>query len=431
MALTGTQAAPPRRRILPTDWAVAAMFALYPLWWALGIGAFTWSLLAVPMAIHLILNRPIRIPGGFGVWALFLLCVAASVLQIDNADRLAGYVLRTSYYLAAAVIWLYVVNTTSTVTTRRLLGLLLALWMVSVAGGWLGLVQPDIAYRSPAAMALPDSLTENELIHDLVHPGFAEVQDVVGVRVPRPKAPYTYTNGWGSALSLLTPVAVGALASGLLSRRRARLVRVFLALSVVPIVASLNRGLWVLLVIAALYAVLRRRRSDRARTAVIAVLGIFLTAVLVMATPIGAPIRSALDTRSEDSNATRTALYEEAIDRTRESPILGFGGPRPSELTGKSVGTHGQIWTVLFSHGFPAAALYFSLFALLAWRTRNPPSTLGLWLHVTLVVGLIQMFFYGQLPHQLFILMVVAGLAERERATHEAPPVGAPVPSLQ
>jgi hypothetical protein len=420
----GVEAAPPgpaptetgRRRFLPGGWAYIAMVGLYPLWWALGVGAFTWSLLAVPMAVVLIGQRPIRVPKGAGLLGLFLLCVLVSVIQVDSADRLAGYVLRTSYYMAAAVTWLYLVNNEDRISTRRVMRALLVLWGAAVVGGYLGLAFSNVSWSGPLATVIPEGLRSNDLISDLVTPGFAEINDIVGVTISRPKAPFTYTNGWGSAMALLTPVALAALAGSAFSPRSTRLIRVGLAASAVPIVLSLNRGLWALLLLAGLYVVIRRSPGGRSRTTAMIVLAVLVIGTAVVATPLGNSVRDALDTRSGDSDARREILYEETFERTWESPVLGFGAPRPSERTNQSVGSHGQIWTVMFSHGFVAAGLYLGFVFSLAWQSRNPTDMTGMWLHVTLVVGLAQMLFYGQLPHQLFIIVSVAALTQRQRS---------------
>jgi hypothetical protein len=402
-----------RRGFFPGGWAYVAMVALYPLWWALGIGAFTWSLRANPMAAHLYHQRPIRVPRGTGLMVLFLLCVLVSVIQIDSPDRLAGYFLRTSYYLAAAVTWLYLINNEQRLSSHRVLRALIFLWGASVVGGYLGLLFSDVSWSGPAAGLIPEGLRTNDLIRDLVNPGFAEVNQIIGVRIARPKAPFTYTNGWGSAMALLTPLALAALASPEFSRRAKQAIRLCLLASAVPIVLSLNRGLWALLLLGGLYVVVRRSPGGRSRTTAMVFLALLAIATTLLATSLGDPIRESLDTRGEDSNERRTIIYEETFARTLESPVLGYGAPRPSERTEQSVGSHGQVWTVMFSHGFLAAALFVALLSSMAWRSRNPVSMTAVWYHVTLVIGLVQMVFYGQLPHQLFIIVSVAALAHR------------------
>lgn len=408
-----TVAPAPTRRFLPAGWAVVAMLAGYPVWWLLGLGGFIWLVLAVPMAAWLIAQRRILLPRGFALYAVFLCFVAASVIRIDNAERMAGYLVRASWYLAAAVLWLYLANTEHKLATRRIVSAVVVLWLASVAGGWLGLLFPLGGWSSPVSLLLPGKLLANELVNSMVIPGFAEIQDSYTGFLTRPKAPYFYTNGWGSAMALLTPFAIGALTvPGI--RPSPRIIKIGLAASVVPIVLSLNRGLWMLLVLGVLYTVVRRSPTSRTRGLAVVMMGLALVAVVVVATPLGDPVRDALSSRAGDSNERRTVIYEETFERTAESPILGWGGPRPSERTEQSVGTHGQVWNVMFSHGFLAVGLYVAMLVSLVWRTRNPATPLGMAMHVVLLLGLLESLFYGQIPHQLFILVTAAAVAYRD-----------------
>ena len=167
---------------------------------------------------------------------------------------------------------------------------------------------------------LPTNVANNELVHSMITPGFAEVQHSFTGVLTRPKAPYFYTNGWGSAMALLTPFAIGAMTvPGIRPSRR--VIKIGLIASVVPILLSLNRGLWVLLTLGALYTILRRSRHGRSRGLLYIILGLVLVGTLVVATPLGDPVRDALGSRTADSNERRTILYEETIARTAESPV--------------------------------------------------------------------------------------------------------------
>jgi hypothetical protein len=61
------------------------------------------------------------------------------------------------------------------------------------------------------------------------------------------------------------------------------------------------------------------------------------------------------------------------------------------------------------------------MFVVLVWRTRNPSTTLGMALHVVLLLGMLEMLFYGQVPHQLFIVVMAASIAYREARNEAAP----------
>lgn len=221
-----------------------------------------WIVLAVPMAAWLIAQRRVRMPRGFPLYAVFGCFVLASVIQIDSGERLAGWLVRTSWYLAAGVLWLYLANTEAKLSTRRIVSAVVWLWLASVVGGWLGLLLPYGGWSSPVSLLLPEQFLGNELVQSMVIPGFAEIQDSFAGYFTRPKAPYFYTNGWGSAMALLTPFAVGALSvPGIRPSRR--VIIIGLVASIVPIVLSLNRGLWMLLVLGVLYTIVRRSPVSR------------------------------------------------------------------------------------------------------------------------------------------------------------------------
>jgi hypothetical protein len=289
---------------------------------------------------------------------------------------------------------------------------LTGLWVAVVAAGYAGLLLPNLSYRSLAEVVLPSALTSNPWVHDLIHPAFAQTMTFLGYPVPRPSALFTYTNEWGSAFALLTPLAIWGLPW--LRSRIGQGARILIAAAFVPVLISLNRGLWITLTAGLVYAMLRLAGSKARKTAGRVMLGVVLVVPIILLSPLRGLVMDRLETGHSDS--TRSGLYDETIARTADSPLLGYGGPLPS-VTGKhvpDVGTQGQLWMVLFSHGVPGAVLFIGFFVYVFARTWRPPSSLGFWCHVTLLIGLLQMPVYGMLPVQLHILMVVAALALRD-----------------
>ncbi|QTV80191.1 hypothetical protein [Microbacterium sp. NIBRBAC000506063] len=80
-----------------------------------------------------------------------------------------------------------------------------------IFGGYLGMMFPDVRLTFTIGRFLPDALTSNDYINDLVFPPLADIQTPWGAEEPfkRPSAPFAYTNGWGAAMAVLTPIAVG------------------------------------------------------------------------------------------------------------------------------------------------------------------------------------------------------------------------------
>ena len=98
----------PRKPITLPAWPLAALLALYPLWWALGLGVLIFPSLAVPMLVLLIrrraAGRPLQLPPGFAWWVLFLAAVVVSIaaLGADPAGTVAEHA-RASRLLAVAL----------------------------------------------------------------------------------------------------------------------------------------------------------------------------------------------------------------------------------------------------------------------------------------------------------------------------------------
>lgn len=92
--------------------------------------------------------------------------------------------------------------------------------------------------------------------------------------------------------------------------------------------------------------------------------------------------------------------------------MIGYGTPRPnpSNPTGPPLGTHGQMWAIMFAHGFLALALYL-LFFVYGFVRGPGRSVVGHWAKVSLLIGLLQLPIYGHLPVQLFIMMGAVAMA--------------------
>jgi hypothetical protein len=237
---------PARRLLLPAGWPVLALFALFPLWWFLGLAAVIWVLLAVPMLVWLLLRgSSLRVPKGFGLWAAFLFWMLLSGTQLDEARRLYAFSYRALLYFASTVMFVYVYNLPrSAVPARKVVLALTIFWAVVICLGFVALVIPTARFTTPAALLLPGGIGSNPFVQDLFDAKLAQVQDFIGYDLPRPAAPFTYTNEWGGAVGLLTPMALAGL--GMLRSYLARnVIRLLLVASLVPIVISSNRGLWV------------------------------------------------------------------------------------------------------------------------------------------------------------------------------------------
>ena len=410
-----------RTRTLPQAWVLSALLGGYPLWWFLGIDAFVWIIAAAPMLLHLLVRKDVRAPRGFGAWLLFLMFVLASFTQVGRGNSGIMFAYRFLLYAAATVIFLYVYNLPRGDGAHRVARALTWLWGVVAVGGILGVLLPSFTLHSPIERVVPSGLLANEWIHDLVHLRFAQVQDFLGYPISRPSAPFPYTNSWGSAFALLVPFAALSM-----QRRRALhghwMMRVLLLVSVVPVVLSVNRGLWLSLALATTYVLIRFALRGRARAlAGIGLAAVFI-AVMVVTTPLGQVIGDRLDNPHSDEG--RLSLYGQSIESASRSPLLGFGVPRPPEDNPNlpPVGTHGMLWMVLVSHGLPATVLFVGWLGWTTWCTRRRNDPLGFWANVSLFITLVQLPYYGLLPAQIQLVMIAAALAWRPSALQPPQP---------
>ena len=403
-------------RWLKPGWQLSLLFLGFPVWWLMGLGGFVWPIAALFMVASLVRRPRVVAPKGFAIWAAFMLWMTFTGIQIDSLGRAVGFAYRGVTYLSATIVLLYIYNASvDSLPMEKVVGLLAIFWTYVVIGGYLGLLLPGVEFTSPIERVLPGFLTANDFVQEMVHPGFAQVSEFLGYDAPRPSAPFVYTNDWGGNFALLVPFVVIALSSAVSARLKTWLVVVGVA-SVIPAIMSLNRGLWLSLTLGMLYAAFRMFLRGREKP----LLGILAVVVLVASVLFLSPLRGYFDDRlaTPHSNERRVSLYAEALEGAAGSPVFGYGAPRPSTLNpnAPSVGTQGAVWLVLFSHGFPGVLLFMGWFGLCFWRLRRSTTTLGFWVHVMLLILMVQWPVYGMLPMQIHIVMIGIALAMRERA---------------
>ncbi|MEJ7585856.1 MAG: O-antigen ligase family protein [Acidimicrobiales bacterium] len=396
--------------------------------WLLGLHSFAWQICALPLLGRLVLDRRLRVPRGMGLWFVFLGWNLLTVVQLDRSSQLIGFFYRYSLYLSATIVFVFVYNAPRTLLSmRRVYAWCAALWIATVTGGWLGVLIPSGGFRSGFELVLPERLTGDPFVQDLIHPSFAQVQQFLGYPLGRPQAPFAYTNHWGAAFAMLTPVVLLGWAH-LNARKYPLATQLLLTVSLVPAVVSLNRGMFLSLGVALVYASARSGRiGANARRSLLAV--ILLTVVLLATTPLG---NLAVDREdNQHSNTGRTTLYGQALDFTFRSPVLGYGAPQEVEgdLLLPPVGTQGQFWLVMVSTGFVGLFFYVGFLIVLLVRTRRLSSD-GSLAHLLIIVALVQMFVYDLLtaPHHIVFLVAAAALRDggRDRERDERPRMGVP-----
>jgi hypothetical protein len=430
---------------LREGWAVVLLFGGLFVWWILGLSGFVQAIFAVPMFFALFMRyRGVAFPRRFWLWFLFLAFMIASGSQIHDVQNALSWGWRASVYIGSTIMFLYVYNTPrEKLPARRIMNVLAAFWVLTVVGGLLGMALPNHTFHSLMQSIMPGSLQSNAFVKALIIPETTGGKTFPGLGFYRVKAPFIYTNQWGSAFALTLPFAFAYLTQTRNSLHRLLFIGL-LVLAVVPLVFSLDRGSWLSAGVGASYGIFRlakhsggQRTQRMARTAKQLLFAGVVAAVLVMVSPLGGYILTRLNAGYGDQH--RQILYSSSLTLVARQPILGYGAPvslsvlNPAAPPGPSVGTHGTLWTILVSNGVPAFA-FFALWLLYAFfRTyRRIPATGGrdadayFWCHVVVLTALSQLPYYELLPWGLPIVMIALATALRERRV--APP---PVPSLE
>jgi O-antigen/teichoic acid export membrane protein len=390
----------------------------FPLWWALGLQNFMWPVVATPLFFSLLVRREaVRVPPRFGIWLLFLAWMFLSVVQVDNQNHAASYVYRGLLYLSATVLFLYIYNATeSELPTRTIVNTLAAYWGIIVLGGLAAVLDPNFSFTAPAAKVLPHFVTHISFVQAQLHPGFAQVQRILGFPVGRPKTFFIYTNEWGANFTILTPFAFAALAYARTALRK-QVIVALMVLSIIPLIFSLNRGAWLALTIGLVYSGVRFAMRGQVRILVWVIAVAAIGGVLILGTPLGTLMSERFAHPHSDKG--RLNRDHEAIQWIKKSPVLGYGTPReaPEDPTGPSLGTHGQFFLVLFSQGLPGVALFLGWIGytiVRSGRLGRAGPTARYWAHLAIILGVMQGFYYELLPMQLHMMMIAAALAYRD-----------------
>jgi len=430
-------------------WPVTALLAGYPLWWLLGVADFMWIILAVPMACRMAAwaargTRRIRTPPGFGIWLLFVIAAGAGIMVLSLtapgtvvspvSHRIVSYADRTLTYVGVTVLLLYVGNLTEAELPRRRLGWLFGLIAVyATVGGLAAMAAPHLQFSSPAILLLPHSVQSNSFIQASMHPGLAQVQNVLGEAKGRPKAPFDYTNTWGDCLTIMVPWLLAAWwPSG--TRRQRLIAAATTVVCIVPLLYSLNRTCWIGAGLAVAYVALRL--AARGRMAMLAGIcaALALVGILILATPLSSIVSGRL-TSHKNSNDLRSSLDVLAVKDAAASPVIGYGDTRQQQGSDKSiavgptakckncgqqeVGSTGQLWLLLVCDGFAGTALYVGFFAYGVWRFRRDGTPFGIAGSLALLLGFVYMISYDAVGAPLGFTMLAYAMLWRNDAARQ------------
>ena len=337
----GPPSRPVRRRTsLPAHWPLTVTLLGFPIWWAFGLRTIVPMALAFVMADQLLRKRRLVLPGGFTLWLLFLAWVALGAFVLfaeapgaapgGGAGRYLVFGYRLAWYLTATVYLLWITNLReSELPSRWVYQLLGFMFVVTTFGGLLGVLAPTLEWTSPLEMLMPRGLRNNSLIESIAHPAAADIQTVLGRAEPRPKAPFPFANTWGSCLSLYLPFFIVAWFRH--GRRWQRYAAPFVLLvAAIPIVYSLNRGLWASLVLGVVLVVVLQIRQGRATPIVATAVVLLVASVAFVLSPLGTIFQERLT--HQHSNERRGELTSRTVNSALDgSPVVGFGSTRDVE----------------------------------------------------------------------------------------------------
>ncbi|GGD05248.1 hypothetical protein GCM10007231_00040 [Nocardioides daphniae] len=408
-------------RPLPA-WPLLWLFGPFLLWWALGLSDSMWIPAAGVMAYQLVSRGHVQAPRGFGVWLLLMVWITFATLRVASGGDLIGGLYRLALYYSLTVIFLYVYNARTTLTVRRVTGIL-TLWFITlVIGGYLGIFFPAAEFTTPMSKVIPGGLLQNPMIHDMVVRPLSQFDDGYNQFEPRPNVPFLYTNNWGNVYSMLLPL-VAVYMLEVRGTRRYWYVLALFPISAVPALLTLNRGMFLGIGLTIVYVAVRLA-LQRHYKAIVGVLGLGLVGlVLYNVLPVAERMNNRLPPEG-NSTTTRLSLYEQALALVPGSPIFGYGAPQPPANPFEApVGTQGYIWMLLVSFGPMAVVLFVAFFLVALSKVFRRHDALGMALSSVLMVGLVEHVYYGLLPHGLAVMLPVAALAFRGEE-EIAPPTG-------
>lgn len=379
--------------LFPAGWPFVWFFVGYPLWWLLGITWLAPFLAACVMIAHLRHRRPLLVPRHFGLWILFLICAALGIflvhLDAPGALPQGGFTpyltwgFRFVTLLEATIFFVYICTLRREFTWLRISRTLAWVFVYVAIGGMLGVLFPFVQFPSAFEVLLPHRLASEPFVNSIVHPWLAQLQTHLGSTHARPSAPFPYANSWGHNYICFLPFFIAAWATG--SRRRKLIGLAILGISIIPLIYSQDRAVWIaagflIVLVAAFFA----RRGHYRPLATVILISLLL-AFVVMITPLRDQIGTQFSSDTHTSNQGRANLSTLAVKSTvTGSPVLGFGTTRQMQGSFRSIsagatsscpgcnlpalGTQGIVWYLVFGTGLAGLLFYFSFYLLKFWK---------------------------------------------------------------
>ncbi|MCW2797912.1 hypothetical protein [Nocardioides sp.] len=428
---------PPGPRYLKPGWPLVVLYLGFPLWWALGLAQVIFFVMAAAMAVILRRQGPLRVPRGFTPWLLFLVWMVAGVFLVratapgtapgGGIGRVANFTVWAGWYLAITIAMLYVANTARQVSTQRIVRLLAWMFLVTTGFGVLAVLAPTLEFQSPMELVLPHRVVSTNFVRTLIHPSLSSSSDFLGYVQPRPTAPFPYSNAWGNNLALYLPFFILAWFGRDAGWRR-KVGPFVLVAAIFPITFSLNRGLWISLALAAVYAAVRLAVNGRGRALQALVAAVLVGGIVFVSSPLYDTLLLRVET--PHSNGRRAGTAETVVSVTSEgSPLVGYGTTRKMQGSFNSLaggeteqchqcaapplGTQGFMWRLVLTTGFGGTLLCLSFFLVQFLRRARGPAPLDVTTCTVLLVAVLCFFVYDSLGSAMFTALITIGLMAR------------------
>lgn len=419
-------------------WPLVAFLGFFPLWWLLGLGNLGFLIVGALLGYQLLKQPRIQVPPGFWLWGLFLIIVALGVFVLwvpvpglmpeSGAARVLSWAYRFGWILASTAVMLFIGNSSQkTLADRTIITLLAMLFGVTVLGGYAGVYLSFLDFPSVLEAVLPHAITSNTFVNSQIHPGLTQVQDILGYSSARPKAPYQYANSWGANYGLLLPFYL--LVIKYVARKWVRvLLWVGLLAAIPPAILSLNRAMWVGLVVLGLLLLVRLTLNGHFMALAGFCTAFLVAAVLLISTPLWEVIQARLD--NPHSNTGRTNLASYTLKTTVEhSPFIGFGSTRTRQgnffsiaagatadchqCSPPQLGTQGTLWYLIFCTGIIGTLLFLAFFVRRYFPIlKSRDSRQWVMVYPALFFACV-LPTYDTITTSLFILMIATGLSWR------------------
>jgi hypothetical protein len=417
-------------------WPLTALFLFFPFWWIAGLSHFIFLIMAGVMAWELLRRRPVFVPTSFGPWLMFMIvvCVGVGLLWVNPPGTVAtaglgklepfGY--RLVWYFAITIVAVYVLNVPERdLPNSKIARLLGYMFIYTMIGGILGLVVPHLDFPSLLELVLP--VRKTSFLFNLIHPSVVSASDFLGYEQPRPTAPFAYANAWGNNLGLFMPFFIATWFARDAGWRRP-VGAVILAISIIPIAYSLNRGLWIGLVAALLLVSIKMATMGNTRVLQVTVVLVAVGAIIFVSSPLYDTVTLRVET--PQSNARRSTVATTVITTTAElSPLLGYGDTRAvtgsfasiaggetpdcHQCAAPPLGTQGFMWRLIFTTGLVGTLLFLGFMGAQFFRfigARDPVAIIGC---TVIFMGVLFSFVYDSLESPLFTIMIAIGMMNR------------------